>query len=58
MSPLTWTRLGLWSYLICAVFFVWGSVLSGDWISIAGSSAFFLGAAFFLLGHYGEKRDD
>ncbi len=53
----TWLRLGLWSYLICSFFFVYGSLLAGDWISICGSLAFMAGAVFFLLSHYSESRN-
>ena len=50
-----WMKLGLWSYLVCAGFFVYGSALSGDFISILGSSFFLLGAVFFLMAHYSEN---
>ena len=53
-----WLRLGLWSYLICSFFFVYGALLAGDWIGICGSLAFMFGAIFFLLAHYMEARNE
>ena len=53
--PKIWMQLGLWCYFICAIFFVYGSVLSGDLISILGSCFFLLGAVFFLLGFYSDN---
>ena len=53
----TWLRLGLWSYFICACFFLVGGVQAGDFVSLGGTIGFFLGAVFFLVAHYTEARD-